>query len=137
MVFDQNSLNSVIQTCDYFENFADLRINYDKTDILRLGSLRNSDAKFYNQRPHNWTNDPLLILGIRAAQCAVDLIEVNFPELSVKIENVAKIWNSRNLTLYGKVLISKSLLLFQLIYKLSILPMPGADFLKPVNIISK
>ena len=138
ILFDQDSLNSVIQTFDLFENFAGLRINYDKTDILRLGSLRNSDAKFYTQRPLNWTNDPLLILGIRVTQCAADVIEVNFPELLIKIENVTKIWNSRNLTLYGKVLISKSLLLSQLIYKLSILPKPDADFFKQVNtIISK
>ena len=138
VLYDPDSVNAVIQTFDSFEHFSGLKINYDKTDILRIGSLKNTDAMFYTQKHINWTNDPLLVLGIKIPQSLADLCQINFPELLVKMKNTTKLWKARNLTLYGKVLISKSLLLSQLVYKLSILPKPSAEFLKDVNtVVSK
>ena len=137
-LFKQENLSAIFQTFDIFQKNAGLKINYNKTDILRLGSLRNSEAKLYTQKSLNWTNNPLLILGISITQSVKNLCECNFPQLLVKMQNIVDIWKMRDLTLYGKVLISKSLLISQLIYKLSILPDPGIDYMKEVNsLISK
>ena len=137
-MFTEKSIAAIFQTFDIFEGVTGLKINYDKTELLRIGSLCNTHAKLYTQKPVNWTNDPLLILGVNITQSRKGLIEANFPQLLVKIQNISKIWNMRNLTIYGKVLISKSLLISQLTYKLSMLPTPNIEYLKEVNaLISK
>ena len=129
----QESITAIFQTFDIFEGVTGLKINYDKTELLRIGSLCNSQAKLYTQKPVNWTNDPLLILGVNVTQSRKDLVEANFPQLLTKIQNVSKIWKMRNLTIYGKILLAKSLLISQLTYKLSLLPTPSKEYLKEVN----
>ena len=136
--FTKRSLNAIFRAFDHFERVTGLKINYDKTEILRIGSLRDTEAKIYTQKPVNWTNEPLLILGIYVTQSKADLFEENFPQLLVKLQNMCKLWTMRDLTIYGKVLITKSLLISQLVYKLSILPTPKLEYLKEVNnIINK
>ena len=132
-MFKQESITAIFQTFDIFEGVTGLKINYDKTELLRIGSLCNTQAKLYTQKPVNWTNDPLLILGVNVTQSRKDLVEANFPQLLTKIQNVIKIWSMRNLTIYGKVLLAKSLLISQLTYKLSLLPTPSKEYLKEVN----
>ena len=137
-MFSKRSLNAIFRAFRHFEKATGLKINYDKTEILRIGSLRNTNAKIYTQKPVNWTNDPLLVLGIQVTQSKSDLFQANFPQLIVKLQNVCKVWAMRDLTIYGKVLITKSLLISQLVYKLSILPTPNLEYMKEVNnIISK
>ena len=43
---------------------AGLRVNYDKTEIFRLGSIMDRDFKLTTKKPYKWTNDPLKILGM-------------------------------------------------------------------------
>ena len=51
-----------------------------------------------------------------------------------KIETVHDIWQSRNLTLFGRCLIAKSLALSQLIHPISILGIPK-DYIKAADSI--
>ena len=59
-----------------FAEFSGLRINYDKTEILRLGSLIKSDARFYADFPIQWTDKPIKILGIWVSTS--DMSKLNF-----------------------------------------------------------
>ena len=59
--YSANSLHAISQTFSYCETVAGLKINYDKTEVLRIGSLRNSEAELYCQKPLHWTNDPVII----------------------------------------------------------------------------
>ena len=61
------------------------------------------------------------------------MFDANFPHLFSKMENIIKIWQQRNLTLIGKVLRVKSLLISQLVYKLSILQTPHNNYLDKVD----
>ena len=47
-----------------FENLSGLKVNYDKTSVYRLGSLRSSRALDYALRKLQWSEGKINILGI-------------------------------------------------------------------------
>ena len=64
LIFDQENLNTVLKTLNDFQNISGLKINYDKTELLRIGSLKNSNARLYTQRQLKWTNETVKLLGV-------------------------------------------------------------------------
>ena len=75
-----------------------------------------------------WTRDPVKILGIHFSY---DEKQNNYYNFAIKIQKLQTnldLWKSRNLTLFGKVLIIKSLGLSQLVYSASNLNVP-IDFI--------
>lgn len=57
--FDANSINEVIKTLDIVYYNIGLTVNYDKTNIYRIGSLAGSSAQLYTQKVFVWTNEPV------------------------------------------------------------------------------
>ena len=47
LLFKQKVLQEVINMLHYYEQHAGLCINYDKTTIYQIGSVRKSNAKLY------------------------------------------------------------------------------------------
>ena len=76
-----------------FTKVTGLKINYDKTEILRLGSLRNTDAMYYADLPLKWSDSPIKILGIQVIPDMVKMMEINFNELLVKSKRIINIWS--------------------------------------------
>ena len=62
-----------------------------------------------------------------------NLIEENYYNKQKKILEIIKTWQKRDLTLYGKLTIIKSLIIPQLSYALTILPSPGELFLNDIE----
>ena len=58
----QKSLDELTKELDKFEKQTGLAVSYEKTAIYRIGSLRDSDAQLYSQKPLAWTNE-----GIKCA----------------------------------------------------------------------
>lgn len=131
--FDEVSINEIIQTFNEFTQASGLLINYDKTEVLRLGAVRNTNVKLQTYPELKWTNEQIQILGIIVTTNLTKLNELNFDPIITKMNNIIKIWSRRKLTLMGKVTIIKSLLESQLIYRLSVLPSPQTEYLKKID----
>ena len=132
-LFEKESLDQIINTLDKFQIISGLKVNYDKTEILRIGSLKNSEAKLYTQKNLKWTNDPANLLGINVGTNLGEVTEQNFEKLIKKMENITKIWLSRQLTLIGRIVIIKTFLVSQLIYSFSVLPSPSPVQMKRID----
>ena len=65
------------------------------------------------------TNEPIKILGVDISANRNEIANLNFPDKVSKIETILNIWRERNLTIFGKVTIIKSLAFSQLVYLLS------------------
>ena len=52
MHYDQCSWHQLVKEFDDFQAMSGMLINYDKSTIYRIGSLKNSNAKFYSSK--NW-----------------------------------------------------------------------------------
>ena len=126
---------SLIQTFDIFNRFgkdSGLKINYDKTEILRIGSIRHSNCRLYTKEIVSWTNDPIAVLGIKIS-ATDDCEKLNIHPLMSKMDNIIKVWSWRRLTLFGKVTIINTLLISQLVYRLTVLPRPSDATMKKID----
>ena len=112
-----------------FEQFAGLKVNYDKTEVMRIGSLKDSKAQFYSDFSLHWSEGPVTILGILVDPDAVKMAKVNYEQLLTKIETVTKIWSKRSLTLLGRILIVNTLIIPTLTYRLQVLKSPTKEIL--------
>ena len=60
-MYDQDSLQTIIDSLVFFENNTGLKLNYDKSAVCRIGSLRNSNAKLYTTKEVNWESKDLSV----------------------------------------------------------------------------
>ncbi len=119
-----NHLNSIIYTFDEIQKQTGLKINYDKTSIYRIGSIRHSNAKLYTKKVFKWETNPINLLGVDVTHDSNDLIARNYNQVFKKLDNIAKLWGNRKLSLYGKIITINVLMSSQFVYKLACLSSP-------------
>ena len=112
-----------------FSDISGLRINIEKTKIMRIGTLRESNLVLLPEYNVEWTSDSLNMLGVVIANDRSKLSELNYEPKLKKIENTIAVWRQRNLTIYGKTIIIKTFLISQIVYLMSVLPSPSRDFI--------
>ena len=117
------SVENVLKLIKQFHVVSGLRLNVDKTIAKCIGTLENYRCK--DKFNLIWTDDPLHTLGITISNDAKVILNTNFlPRLKV-FGNTLDIWNTRGLSLKGRVTILKSLAVPQLLYPMSVLPVPN------------
>ena len=105
--YDKDVWVNVMYTLDRFEAATGMKVSYDKTTIYRLGSIRNSNTYFYSSRKIRWTNDSVKVLGVWLDADEYTMTQKNFDFLITHMENVAKTWEPRGLSLIGKITMIK------------------------------
>ena len=121
--FSQQSMDGICNSLHNFRNQSGFTISYDKTSILRIGSLEKSDASLYTQSPIAWTNDSINVLGVDV-YTNVDDVTKNYETTIAKAANVLKRWENKSLSLVGKVNVINTLISSLFVYKLTVLPAP-------------
>ena len=133
-VYDKDSINATIKNVLDFGSVSGSTINYDKSaDILRIGSVRNTDVELSLDYRVAWTNGPIEILGIDILASLIDTTNLNYSKVATKINSTIQVWSSQKLTLFGRISIINSVLLSKLIYRLSSLPTPNAETIKRIE----
>ena len=130
---DQQTMTELFRTIDIFGDVSGLRINYDKTSVYRIGSLKDSDAKLYTQKPIQWTNEPVNILGVWIDHNEQYMVELNYKHLLEKTEEILNRWSNRTLSLVGKIQVINSLVASLYVYRMSVLPTPPPQTLLQIN----
>ena len=133
VLFCPDTLSEIINTFDKYQTISGLKVNYDKTEILRIGSIRKTNAKLYSQKPLHWSDGPITILGIEFSTDIEEIFKSNYKKVIIKMENLVKLWRMRDLTLYGKNTVLKSLIISQLIYVSSVLPFPATQDMEKIK----
>ena len=126
--YDELSYKETLKTFNEFANYTGLQINYNKTEVLRIGSLQGSDATFYSRLPLQWSDGPVSILGLKVTGNIVECAKINYEEILSKIQSVYDAWLNRALTLMGKIQVINSLIISKAIYRLQVLPNPNKAF---------
>ena len=72
-----------------------------------------------------WTRSPVKILGVHFSYDEKGNDELNFSQKLKVLQPKLDLWISRDLTLFGKVMLIKALGISQLIYSASNLPVPA------------
>ena len=91
--YNHQSYENTLRLFKEFEHFSGLLINYNKTEILRIGSLRKSDAKFVSDLPIIWSEGPVKILGIQMYSNLTETVRNNYENAIQKVEQIVNAWS--------------------------------------------
>ncbi len=81
-----------------------------------------------------WASDIIDTLGVKIPlQNREDLFKLNYNTKIASMENIMKSWSARNLSLRGKVVVIKSLLLSKFQYLVAALGIPDQDIIRKIN----
>jgi len=112
-----------------FCNNPGLELNKSKTEGMWLGSCRYNTSTPFGIA---WPSEPIYALGIYFTYNEHITVKKNFEEKLNSMKKLLNLWQSRHLTLYGRIAILKSLALSKLVYNTSVLtfPLESASFVK-------
>ena len=121
---DHNTVVVVLRNLKWFKNVFGLDINKDKTNVVKLGATSGRSIPRQGKFGFKWATT-FEILGIHYdINHMNEITDINIFKKMCEIKKLIRVWQSRNLTLYGKVTITKSLLLLKITHMLLSLPSP-------------
>ena len=133
---NERSLKEVVSTLDKFETLAGLRVNKDKTQMLRIGKGATSDKILCNDLGLKWVTR-LKVLGVNLSAAPHEMME-NLDEKISEIESLLNNFTYRNITVYGRIRVVKAIALSKVTHLIQIIPNPPpTQILKLQRIINK
>ena len=127
--YRQEVIQETVNTFQRLYLHTGLSVNYDKTSLYRIGSLKKSKAELYTQPAIKWTSEPINVLGIMITQNN-DEEELNYHTTVDKMRDTFNVWKRRSLSLIGKVLIINVLIASMFVYKMLVLPDISRNLMK-------
>ena len=117
---DIESLGETILQLKKFQKCSGLKINLDKTEVIPVGIFKRKNIKLPRNLSQRIINlCPFKTLGIWVAYDINEVIKLNYQNRLDTMKSLISIWRGWNLSLKGKILIVKSLLLPQINYVMS------------------
>ena len=111
------------------QQYSGLKLNIEKTEAMWLGSAKHNLDKPLDLK---WSDKMIKILGIHFGHNKQEMVRANYESKVQSLKTTLTIWKMRDLTLNGRILISKVLGLSKFDYTLSVLTMPK-DVIRRVN----
>jgi len=109
------SVEHTLNTVSRFGAISGLKLNVKKTKAIWLGKWSTNKT---NSLQLEWVNQTVKILGVYFSYDENKNKHFNFDLKIQKLQTKLDLWKARNLTLFGKGLIIKSLGLSQIVYSL-------------------
>ena len=121
---NERNLRLCMNILEEFHLISGLKINMDKTKVVKFGKNRDSSDNICPDLNLLWTKK-FTSLGIEYDATDLDNItDLNIEPKLIEIQKLIRIWQLRNLTIVGKITIIKSLLISKFIHILLSLPSP-------------
>ena len=128
-VRDLDSVTSLLRVLNDFKEYSGLEINTAKMEAMWLGEWKDRTDEPFGFK---WPKEPINALGIFFSYNQECANRLNFGEKILNLEKTLNTWQRRNLTLYGKINIVKTLGISKLIYSASVLPVPD-HYIQEIN----
>ena len=93
-------MTELISTFVEYSYISGLKINFDKTEVMRIGSIKYSYCIIKTQPMLKWTQDVVKILDISLTTDLSDVLCHNIYPAFEKFQNTIKIWSSGKLTIF-------------------------------------
>ncbi len=135
----QYSLQVIIDEYNKFSSKSGIKLNVKKTEIMvignKSGNLRNFTLKHKGENVNILEQKSVKICGITFSNNNLVSYKENILDRITKLERQLNIWRQRNLSLEGKILITKTFGLSQIIYAMQSTFVKNEDLKKIDNII--
>ena len=123
-VRDLDSVTELLAFLNDFKNLSGLEINTTKTEGMWLGCCWNAFRFFAGRETQ------LELFAFSFHTIKIRQLNLIFVEKIRNLEKILNSWKKRNLTLYGKINIAKTLGLSKLIYNVLVIP---EQLIKEIN----
>ena len=134
---EEHSIRSCMRTLLEFEEISGLKINKEKTKVVKIGVERDNRMKLCTDLNLIWT-DQFTALGINYDVKNINLIADQNIEIKIKeIKKVIAVWSGRNITPLGRITLIKSLLISKITHILLSLPTPNDNTFKTLEHVFK
>ncbi len=112
-----------------FSSCSGLNLNLDKTEGLLIGNLAENNPTYTKI---NWPKEPIRYLGIYIGFDHNLCYHLNWESKLEKMQKLIDCWRTRNLSIEGKILIIKSIIVPKIVFPATVLPIP-VGIIKTVN----
>ena len=109
-------VKNLINTFKVFSLFSGLKVNFSKCDFARLGSLKKVLQAVCGLKSINLTINTIKILGVFFSYNQTIKVQNNFLDTIKNMQQVLHFWNSRMLSLKGRIFICKTLAISKIVY---------------------
>lgn len=128
---DEASIRFLFSTISKFSSISGLTINHSKTEGLILGNA--SKPTDFNIK---WVSN-IKITGVFFGKDSNEINKLNFDPIIQKIESKLSEWKNRDLSILGRVMITKTLAVSQLIFMMNMCVVPTYVLKKIQSMIYK
>jgi len=104
-------------------------INTNKTEAMWLGEWKDRTDE---PSGFKWPKEPINAFGVFFSYNQESAFRLNFADEVLERDKTLNTWQRRNLALYGKINIVKTLGISELIYSASVLPVPD-QYIQEIN----
>ena len=122
LLYKKETIDTMFMVLEIFRAMSGFTLNYDKTTIMRIGSMQNSVAMLMTKKAVVWTNNPINILGVWVSTNKETVITKNYTEIIQKARVTLTKWNKRRMSLYAKIAIVNTLISSLFVYRMTVLP---------------
>ena len=129
------SFQTLIDILDNFSYISGLKINAIKGQVLRIGSMTQSNVVYLKDRKFQWSSTEARSLGMTFGTNKENIFLANLEPKIKLFEKCLKQWQHRKLPLMRKITVKKSYALPKLVYVLSSLPDPNKQTIKRTETI--
>ena len=126
----KDTINKIFEALEDYAIISGLKVNKAKTQIMCTGSNLDNNIAL---RDICTITDNVNILGISLSCHKDKMISNNYHPVLENIRHSLNIWSQRNLSLFGKIEIAKTLAISHLVYIMSLLPSPSKDYLYEIE----
>ena len=138
---DQRSIKAVFKEYGRLTKASGLTLNADKTEIMRLCKNRDQEVEYevrYLGKVFKLKSQPeVKINGILFQQDEERMRKSNVAEVARKMKSKLEPWSRRNLTIVGKILLTKTFGISLIIYAMQCLALKHDDFKLLNNLLYK
>ena len=120
---NEHNLRHATKYITQFHSISGLACNLDKTVVIPIGSNTNTNDQLCPDLEMEW-KDSFTILGFHVDSKLKNL-EINFTIVKDKIKKIISTWKPYNLSLRGRITISKVKLVSQITYISTVLDIPN------------
>jgi hypothetical protein len=129
----ESSLNTALDLLHTFALESGLKINYDKTKLIWIGSKKYSTHSIKTKYKLIWGSTNFKVLGIIFDVNLEKMIDYNYSSKLTMLQNIINFWKRRNISPLGKITVVKSMLLPLFTHLFIALPSPGVHILNQIH----
>ena len=112
-----------------------LKINYDKTMVVWIGSQRNRNIKSMPELNFKLESCFFHNLGCCVSTNVLDVVLINHEDNLHEIRKLLNTWSRRNTTPFGTIVLIKTTAISKITHLFMNLPDPDAKFLYDLNLL--